>query len=93
VVYYNFGPLTSAPVVGDNGIEMYPNPTSDVINVSGVKAGNRIQVYNSVGVNIRDIEVQNSIERISLRNQPVGIYMVIVSDNNKLISRFKAIKQ
>jgi hypothetical protein len=72
---------------------MYPNPTSDVINVSGVKAGNRIQVYNSVGVNIRDIEVQNSIERISIRNQPVGIYMVIVSDNNKLISRFKAIKQ
>lgn len=90
---YAFGPLTSAPVVGDNGIEMYPNPTSDVINVSGVKAGNRIQVYNSVGVSIRDIEVQNSIERISLRNQPVGIYMVIVSDNNKLISRFKAIKQ
>jgi hypothetical protein len=93
VVYYSFGPLTAAPVVGDNGIEMYPNPTSDVINVSGVKAGNRIQVYNSVGVSIRDIEVQNNIERISLRNQPVGIYMVIVSDNNKLISRFKAIKQ
>ena len=91
--YYTFGTLTSAGQIGNNSIEMYPNPTSDIINISGVKAGNRIQVYNSVGATIRDINVQNSVERISLRSQPNGIYMIVVSDNNKFVSRFKAIKQ
>ena len=93
VVYYNFGTLTSVGAVNDNSISLYPNPTNSEINVSGVKAGYRIQVYNSVGSVIREINVQNSIERISLKNQPAGMYMVVVSENNKMLGRYKAIKQ
>jgi hypothetical protein len=76
-----------------NDIQLYPNPTNGEINVSGLKAGYRIQVYNSVGAAIRDINVQSSIERISLRNQPAGMYMIVVSDNSKLLGRYKAMKQ
>ena len=93
MVYYDFSSLTSASNLESNNIELYPNPTNGEINVSGVKAGQRIQVYNSVGAAIRDVNVQNSIERISLRNQPAGMYMIVVSDNNKLIGRYKAMKQ
>jgi hypothetical protein len=93
VVYYNFSSLTSSRDIESNNIELYPNPTNGEINVSGVKAGQRIQVYNSVGAAIRDVNVQNSIERISLRNQPAGMYMIVVSDNNKMIGRYKAMKQ
>lgn len=93
IVYYTFGPLTAANNVDTAGIEVYPNPTKDMINVSGVKAGNRIQVYNSVGSIIRNVNVQNNIERISLGNQPTGIYMIVVSDNNNVVTRFKAVKQ
>lgn len=92
-VYYTFGPLTAASTINANNIELYPNPTNGEINVSGVKAGYRIQVYNSVGAAIRDINVQSSIERISLRNQPAGMYMIVVSDNNKMLGRYKAMKQ
>jgi len=93
MVYYTFGTLTSANNLEANNIELYPNPTNGEINVSGVKAGQRIQVYNSVGAAIREINVQSSIERISLRNQPAGMYMIVVSDNSKLIGRYKALKQ
>ena len=93
VVYYNFGPLVSANTLQSNNIELYPNPTNGAINVSGVKAGYRIQVYNSVGAAIRDINVQSSIERISLSNQPAGMYMIVVSDNSKMLGRYKAMKQ
>jgi len=92
-VYYTFGPLTSADVLQANDIQLYPNPTNGEINVSGLKAGYRVHVYNSVGAAIRDINVQSSIERISIRNQPAGMYMVVVSDNNKLLARFKALKK
>jgi len=91
-VYYTFGPLTSASTIQSTNIELYPNPTNGVINVSGVKAGYRIQVYNSVGAAIREINVQSSIERISLSNQPAGMYMIVVSDNNKMLGRYKALK-
>ncbi len=92
-VFYTFGPLTSADALLANDIQLYPNPTNGEINVSGLKAGYRVQVYNSVGAAIRDINVQNSIERISLRNQPAGMYMIVVSDNNKMLGRYKAMKQ
>ena len=92
-VFYTFGPLTSASVLESNDIQLYPNPTNGEINVSGLKAGYRIQVYNSVGAVVRDINVQNSIERISLRNQPAGMYMIVVSDNSKMLGRYKAMKQ
>jgi hypothetical protein len=72
---------------------LYPNPTNGEINVSGVNTGQRIQVYNSVGVAVREINVQSSIERISLRNQPAGMYMIVVSDNNMLIGRYKLMKR
>ena len=93
MVYYTFGPLTSANNIEANNIELYPNPTNGEINVSGVKAGQRIQVYNSAGTAIREINVQGSIERISLRNQPAGMYMIVVSDNSKMLGRYKAMKQ
>ena len=91
-VFYTFGQLTANKVFESNGIELYPNPTKGQINVSGVKAGYRIQVYNSVGAVIRDINVQNSIETISLGNQPSGIYMVVVRNENKIVGRYKALK-
>jgi hypothetical protein len=80
-------------VLETNNIELYPNPTSSEINVSGVKAGQRIQVYNSVGAAIRSINVQESIERISLSNQPAGMYLIVVSDKNKSVRKFKALKK
>jgi hypothetical protein len=93
IAYYTFGQLVSARAINSEDIELYPNPTNGEINVSGVKAGYRIQVYNSVGAVIRDINVQSSIERISLRNQPNGMYMIVVSENNKMLGRYKALKQ
>jgi hypothetical protein len=88
-VYYTFGPLTGVNVYESNGIDLYPNPTNGKINVSGVKAGNRIQVYNSVGAIIRDIAVQSSIETISLDNQPAGMYMIVIIDQNIILGSYK----
>lgn len=92
-VMYSFGPLTSADVVEGNSIKLYPNPTNGKINISGVEAGNRIQVYNSVGAIVRDVDVQRNIELISLDKEPSGMYMIVISNNNKTLGRYKAIKK
>ena len=93
VVMYQFGQLVSARTIETNNIQLFPNPTTGKINISGVASGNRIQVFNSLGSAIRDLKVANSIETISLDRQPAGIYMIVVTDNNQMLGRFKAIKK
>jgi hypothetical protein len=92
-VYYTFGPLTAASVFEANNIQLYPNPTNGLINVSGLKSGYRIQVYNSVGSVIRNIKALSNMEIISLEGQPSGLYMIVISHENKMLGRFKVLKQ
>ncbi len=92
VVCYTFGSLTGADVVEHNNINLYPNPTNGIINISGIERGIRIQVFNATGSAIRDIEAESSIEAVSLDNEPAGMYLIVISDSNKLLGRYKAIK-
>ena len=85
--------LTSADMTEDIQITLYPNPTSGKVNVSGVTVGGRIQVFNSMGANIRNINVQQSIETVSLEDQPAGMYLIVVSNKDELLGRFKTVKQ
>jgi hypothetical protein len=93
MVYYTFDALTSVNSLESDNIMLYPNPTNGVINISGVKNGYRIQVYNSAGSVIRNINVKNDIEKISLNNEPAGMYIIVVSDNSKLLGKYKALKK
>jgi hypothetical protein len=92
-VFYTFGPLTAASVFEANNIELYPNPTNAKININGIKAGNRIQVYNAVGSVIRNVKALSNMEIISLEEQPSGLYMIVISYENKMLGRFKVLKQ
>jgi len=92
VVTYTISPLTATNIVETNNIELYPNPTSGNLNISGVERGNRIQIFNTNGAAIRDIIVGSSIEVVSLQKEPAGMYMIVISDNSKLLGRYKAIK-
>lgn len=89
VVYYT---ITLIPVgINSNSIaiNIYPNPSTGIVNVAGLENGSRIHVYNSVGVKLRDVKVHQALEQISLDDQPAGIYFIVVSDSEKVIGRYK----
>jgi formylmethanofuran dehydrogenase subunit D len=92
-VFYTFGPLTAASVFEANNIQLYPNPTNAKININGINEGNRIQVYNAVGSVIRNVKVLSNMEIVSLEGQPSGMYMIVISNENKMLGRFKVLKQ
>ncbi|MCF6357853.1 MAG: T9SS type A sorting domain-containing protein, partial [Draconibacterium sp.] len=92
VVMYTIAPLTSTDIVETHNIQLYPNPTNGNLNISGLEQGNRVQVFNTNGSAIRDIIVGSSIEVVSLHKEPAGMYMIVISDNSKLLGRYKAIK-
>ncbi len=74
-------------------IKMYPNPTTDRVIINGLAKGNRVQVFNSVGVTLRDVIVDNSTEYVSLTAQPAGMYLFVISSGEKHINIQKIIKK
>lgn len=91
-VMYSFGTLTATKILEAKSIELYPNPTSDRLHISGVERGNHIQVFNSVGAVISEVVVKSTIEEIPLQKAPAGLYMIVISDKNNIIGKYKAIK-
>ncbi len=85
--------VTSANMVDSGQINLYPNPTNGSINISGVTPGGRIQVYNSTGVAIRDFSIQRNMETISIDDQPVGMYFIVISDKTKMLGRYKIVRR
>jgi hypothetical protein len=85
--------LTSSEMLIGQQIEIYPNPTAGKLNIRGIEAGYRIQIYNAVGGVIRDVKAKSSLEILSLDDLPVGMFVIVVSNNNKMIGSFKAIRK
>jgi hypothetical protein len=85
--------LTSVEDQAQQLVEVYPNPTSGAVNISGVEAGNTIRVFNNVGQNVLNMKAGASKVTAPLYGQPAGIYMIIVNDGAKDVAKFKLIKK
>jgi hypothetical protein len=77
----------------ESGIKMYPNPTNERVIINGLTKGNRVRVFNSIGVTLRDVIVDNSTEYVSLAYQPAGIYVFVISDGEQNINIQKIVKR
>ena len=92
-VMYEISFAVSSKLNNALNIQLYPNPTSGKVNISGVKAGERIRVFNSMGANVSDIKVQSNLEVISLDNQPAGMYMIVISEQDQTLGKYKVMKR
>jgi hypothetical protein len=94
VVMYNLDlDLTSADrIVIQQQIEIYPNPTTGRLNISGIEAGNRIQIFSATGALIRDMKARSNLEVLSVEDVPAGMFLIVISNDNQMLGRFKAIK-
>lgn len=95
VVLYSIGELlVKVELSNAQNIQLYPNPSSGVINVTGLIDGQRIQVYNSLGGLVADRQVVSDHDIISIDDQPSGLYMMIIGDkDDQIIGKFKVIKR
>jgi len=92
VIYQLDMDITSAGTPRLEQIEIYPNPTSGVLNISGIQTGNRIRLYNATGALILDRTATGNFEVLSLDKLSSGMFFIVVSNENKMLGRFKAIK-
>ncbi|HMG14851.1 MAG TPA: T9SS type A sorting domain-containing protein, partial [Saprospiraceae bacterium] len=74
----------------DNKLNLYPNPTTGFLNVliTNPSKGQRIEIYNSLGVLMYTQTDLNEFNIIDLKNQPDGMYMLrLVDETNIGISK------
>ena len=78
----------------DIKISIYPNPTSDVLNLSGFEnlSGLSYTISNFSGKVLQTANLAKDIEQINFSNYAAGVYFISVSENNQLIKSFKIIK-
>lgn len=76
--------------LADNKVEIYPNPTQDIVNVAFV-AGlyNQIQLIDSNGKILKQISLDGSTMKtaISLSNLASGIYLIKLNGNVPLVKK------
>ncbi len=70
----------------DNNISIYPNPTSDLINISGIYNAH-IMLYDIDGKMIYSEKIEKNKTSINLSNINNGIYILRIIENNKIINK------
>jgi hypothetical protein len=80
----------TGPNINENRIQVYPNPTSDIIHIKG-------ELPEDAKVNIIDengkiIGFYSNVNTINISNKPRGAYFINVFDKDKLIINKKVIK-
>jgi hypothetical protein len=68
-------------------IGVYPNPTSETIQISGLQANELLELFDGSGRLIQTLRVTKSSEQLSLPQ--VGFYILKCSSENRPLTVFK----
>lgn len=68
--------------LSDLDILVYPNPTSDFINIEGVKESFDAYLYNAFGQLVLSNEINSASTQINLNEVNSGMYTLVLSNQN-----------
>ena len=67
----------------ENNIKLFPNPSSELIQISGLKENENYRIYNISGSEIKNGIVSNN-EQIDIRNFSNGLYFLKFDNGNTI---------
>ena len=79
--------LTTGIVENQFSIEVFPNPTSGIVNVKSSQVMDKIVICNSMGAIVRNIGSRHSEYKIDLSGLTKGIYILRLYIDNKETTR------
>lgn len=92
--YGNCGNVTATtsinkPESENTDFSIYPNPTSEILNVSFPDKLNiqQLQIFNSMGILLKEISV-NQTQQIDVSDLPAGLYIVQYKNHPELSGKF-----
>ncbi len=84
--------LSIAPAI-DNKISLYPNPVSEVLNISGITQNTKYRLLNVTGACLQQEVLLPGTAVISLKNFPTGFYILELTDESNGKRVYKVIKE
>ena len=72
----------------DNFVKLYPNPSNDYIQISGLTRNHKYTLYNVLGTKIKNGNISNN-ELIDIRHFTNGLYFLKFEDGNTKIKFIK----
>ncbi len=91
---YQYSDVRSVSFPVTSRVNIYPNPTNGVLNISGLASGETIKVYDLTGNMLMQINTRNKQEELSLAGYSAGTYFVHVfsADGNAEIIKVEKLK-
>jgi hypothetical protein len=89
----SFSNVVSVSGCNNTDINIYPNPTANQLNISGINIGDVIQITNDLGQVVLSRTALKTTETISAANWAKGIYNIVITNkltgerNTKKITR------
>jgi len=68
-------------------LNMYPNPASDVLNISAQSTINTVEIFNVLGQKVITMQVENTSAEINVSNLNAGIYLIKYEINNSISTK------
>ncbi|MEO6304373.1 MAG: T9SS type A sorting domain-containing protein, partial [Bacteroidia bacterium] len=83
-----------------NNVSLYPNPTSNYLNINldeevfkKLNPSSGLEVYNSLGVLVLKEPLDGPYTQVNIKKLSPGIFILKITDDNKLIYTHKIIKE
>jgi type IX secretion system substrate protein len=87
----------SAPVnaVGKtiSSINIFPNPVQNTLHITGLKPNTKLSIITELGKTVAAANTSSNTYNWNIKNIPAGNYFLVASQNNKVITTVKFIKQ
>ncbi|WP_161499160.1 T9SS type A sorting domain-containing protein [Flavipsychrobacter stenotrophus] len=74
-------------------ISIYPTPTADLLNISGITTTTRYRLFSLTGTTLQDGTLQTGNNTLNVSNLPPGVYLLQFSNDNGARTTARVIKQ
>lgn len=73
-------------------VEVYPNPATDFVSLSGLEKGSSIKLISLTGSLVMSNIAQRCNEELSLHGVEKGVYFIVIESNSIVVSKKQIIK-
>ena len=73
--------ITSIPSFNTKSLQLYPNPATDHITISGLKGNETLRFYDISGALLFSKDAIRETEKISIAHLPAGVYLVKIGSS------------
>lgn len=69
------------------GLEIYPNPVTDLLNIRSQEEITKIKIYNQLGQLLKTVQAQQANTKIDVSDLDLGLYLVQIEASNKTTTK------